>query len=88
MKSRFKKPTPIREQANNLVTDQTNAVSTTFPHTYFLILIQTLPSAVISDKITDFRSQLRFHNDSKCLTSNIKSYSSPTARLYRVLWSL
>lgn len=57
MKRLLKNPTPIREQANNLVTNQTNAVSTTFPDTYFLVLIQTLPSAVISDKITDFRSQ-------------------------------
>lgn len=57
MKRLLKTPTSIRKQANNLVTNQTNAVSTTFPDTYFLILIQTSPSAVMSDKITDFRSQ-------------------------------
>lgn len=47
MKRHLKNLTPIREQANNLVTNQTNAVSTTFPDTYFLILIQPLPSVVI-----------------------------------------
>lgn len=51
MKRFLKNPTPIREQANNLVTNQTNAVSTTFSDTHFLILkVQTLPPAEISTK--------------------------------------